>query len=67
MFSPFITRVASAANETKHYIGSVTNAGHDTGFSEENKITEKDLRFGWALGTFYVDGYSRVTCHSTRP
>ena len=42
-------------------MGSVVNAGHDTGFSENNKITEKDLHFGWDIGSFYVDGYTRVT------
>ncbi len=42
-------------------MGSVVNAGHDTGFSENNKITEKDPHFGWDIGSFYVDGYTRVT------
>ena len=50
-----------AASERKHYMGSVVNAGHDTGFSENNKITEKDPHFGWDIGSFYVDGYTRVT------
>lgn len=42
-------------------MGEVVNAGHDTGYSESNKITEKDPHFGWKLGEFYVDGYTRVT------
>lgn len=56
-----IAYATEAASERKHYMGSVVNAGHDTGFSENNKITEKDPHFGWDIGSFYVDGYTRVT------
>ena len=52
---------AEENSDTKHYMGSVVNAGHDTGFTEKNKITEDDPHFGWELGNFYVDGYTRVT------
>ena len=61
VFSPMIAYATEAASEQKHYMGSVVNAGHDTGFSENNKITEKDPHFGWDIGSFYVDGYTRVT------
>lgn len=55
--------VLAANNDTeiKHYLGTVVNAGHDTGFSKNNKITEKDPHFGWSIGSFFVDGYTRVT------
>ena len=42
VFSPMIAYATEAASERKHYMGSVVNAGHDTGFSENNKITEKN-------------------------
>ena len=58
---PTMSYATETANDTKHYLGSVVNAGHDTGFSESNKIIEKDPHFGWKLGSFYVDGYTRVT------
>ncbi len=60
VFSSVSVYAAGNNNENKHYMGSVVNAGHDTGFSENNKITEKDPHFGWTLGSFYVDGYTRV-------
>lgn len=50
---------AEEASENKHYLGSLTNAGKDTGYSEDNKITEDDPHFGWSLGDFYIDGYTR--------
>ena len=61
VFSPMIAYATEAASERKHYMGSVVNAGHDTGFSENNKITEKDPHFGWDIGSFFVVGYTRVS------
>lgn len=58
---PLMTYASDSTTENKYYLGSAINAGHDTGFSEKNKITEKDPHFGWKLGNFYVDGYTRVT------
>ena len=52
---------AQASVEAKRYLGEVVNAGHDTGYSRNEKITEDDPHFGWKLGSFYVDGYTRVT------
>lgn len=58
---PLTAYAIESSNEEKHYLGSVVNAGHDTGFSECNKITEDDPHFGWQLGDFYVNGFTRVT------
>ncbi|MDO5042376.1 MAG: hypothetical protein Q4D92_02570 [Slackia sp.] len=43
------------------YMGEAVNAGHDTGFSENNEITNEDPHFGWSLGRFYVTGYTSKT------
>lgn len=59
--SPPIAYATEESNESKHYLGTVVNAGHDTGFSENNAISENDPHFGWKLGEFYVNGYTRVT------
>lgn len=61
IFTPSTVYAVESTNEAKYYLGSVVNAGHDTGFSESNKITEDDPHFGWKLGDFYVNGYTRVT------
>ena len=61
LVSTVMQPIAVLANENKYYMGTAVNAGRDTGFSENNKITEKDPHFGWKLGSFYVDGYTRVT------
>lgn len=61
LFSSMQAFAAEGANENKYYLGSVVNAGKDTGYSENNAITEKDPHFGWTLGKFYVDGYTRQT------
>ena len=51
---------AQSVNETKRYLGEAVNAGHDTGYSQNQKIRDDDPHFGWKLGSFYVDGYTRV-------
>lgn len=56
-----IAYAAEESNESKHYLGTVVNAGHDTGFSENNAISENDPHFGWKLGEFYVNGLSYNT------
>ncbi|MCI7092983.1 MAG: hypothetical protein MR940_04210 [Lachnospiraceae bacterium] len=38
----------------------VTNAGKDTGYSEKHKLTEKDVHYGWGIGTFTVNGYTQT-------
>jgi len=47
------------------YLGEAVNAGHDTGYSQNQKIRDDDPHFGWKLGSFYVDGYTRVTENKT--
>lgn len=59
--SPPIAYATEETNESKHYLGTAVNAGHDTGFSESNVISADDPHFGWKLGEFYVNGYTRVT------
>lgn len=45
--------------EKTFYIGSVINAGKDTGYSEYIQIDENDPHWQWSLGTFCINGYSR--------
>lgn len=46
--------------ENKYYLGTLVNAGKDTGYSEDHEIDEDDPHFGWRLGEFYLSGYTRV-------
>lgn len=59
VFSPFA--FAAESTDSKYYMGETVNAGKDTGYSENEKITEKDPHFGWKLGSFFVSGYTRET------
>jgi hypothetical protein len=49
------------ADEQLSYWGEMHNAGHDTGYSENNGINKDDVHFEWSLGQFVVSGYTRVT------
>ena len=48
------------AGEQSFALGSVVNAGLDTGYSESNEIKESDPHFGWQLGSFNVKGFTSV-------
>ena len=40
-------------------LGKRINTGKDNGFSGNEAITDKDPHFGWDIGTFYLNGYTR--------
>lgn len=40
-------------------LGKKINTGKDNGFSGNESITNKDAHFGWDIGTFYLNGYTR--------
>lgn len=42
-------------------LGDVVNTGKDNGFSGSNPLTAKDPHYGWTIGTFFVNGYTRET------
>lgn len=63
LFVPLTTCVE--ATDTTYYMGTAVNTGKDTGYSEENTITDKDPHFGWTLGRFYVSGYTRATTNAS--
>lgn len=52
---------ADEGNEQIYYIGSVVNAGLDTGYNESNEITRQDPHFGWSLGRFAISGYTAMS------
>ena len=45
----------------KKNLGSLTNTGKDNGYSGHNDITNKDPHYGWEIGQFFVNGYTRET------
>lgn len=45
----------------KKNLGSLTNTGKDNGYSGQNAITNKDPHYGWEIGQFFVNGYTRET------
>lgn len=46
--------------EQVYYLGSTVNAGTDTGYSNDEALTEKDPHYGWSLGRFYATGFTTV-------
>lgn len=41
----------------------VVNAGNNDGYSKNDKLTSKDIHYGWEMGKFIVSGYSGNVTH----
>ncbi len=56
------TSAHAAEDETKYRLGeeSLVNAGADSGFTGSDQITKDDVHWGWQLGNFYVNDFTRV-------
>lgn len=44
-----------------YFSDDAVNAGVDTGYSRRDIITGEDKHFGWRLGRFFLNGFTRVT------
>ena len=42
-------------------LGTKINTGKDNGYSGNEAIVNKDPHYGWDIGTFFVNGYTRET------
>ena len=47
------------SSKERYYIGEVVNTGKDNGYSGSKKIKEDDPHYGWKLGEFYIEGFTR--------
>jgi hypothetical protein len=56
---------ALAEGGQTYYLGELTNAGLDTGYSEYNQVEQDDPQYGWSLGAFYVTGFTSVSRDET--
>lgn len=50
---------ATETDVERYYIGEVVNTGKDNGYSGNNEIKKDDPHFGWKLGEFYIEGFTR--------
>lgn len=60
--------ISNGTSETatpRKELGEVVNAGKDTGFANKDALTRKDPHYGWTIGTFFVNGYTRETKDDT--
>jgi hypothetical protein len=56
------TDVTLPTDTPKQDLGTTKiNTGKDNGYSGSQNIDDKDPHFGWNIGTFFVNGYTRET------
>lgn len=53
------TGTENALTTPRKELGSVVNTGKDNGYSESNELDQDDPHFGWTLGTFTINGFTR--------
>lgn len=58
---------ASAAATPRKELGQKVNTGKDNGYSGNSAIDKDDPHYGWNLGTFVVNGYTRETSSNGTP
>ena len=56
-----IESTASATDTPRKNLGKKVNAGKDTRFAENNEVDKDDPHYGWDIGTFFINGYTRDT------
>ena len=59
--------MTSAAATPRKELGQKVNTGKDNGYSGNNAIDKDDPHYGWNLGTFVVNGYTRETSSNRTP
>lgn len=52
---------SSASDTPRKTLGTKINTGKDNGYSESNTITSSDPHYGWDIGEFFINGYTRET------
>lgn len=57
----------SAADAPRKELGKKVNAGKDTGYSGNSAVNKDDPHYGWDLGTFVVNGFTRETSKNDTP
>ncbi len=65
LISLMIVDVSAKETVNVYYLGKAVNAGKDTGYSGNSTISIDDPHYGWELGSFYFNGYTRSVDEDT--
>lgn len=62
LISSLFSLPSSATNEElpRYYMGSAVHAGKDDGYNKITTISTEDFHYGWDLGEFYMEDFTRV-------
>ena len=53
--------VSSPTDTPRKTLGDKVKVTTDSGFSQEKTLSKDDPHYGWNLGSFFVNGYTRET------
>jgi len=60
-------KTTSAADSPRKELGKKVNTGKDNGYSGSNAVNKDEPHYGWDLGTFVVNGFTRETIDNGTP
>lgn len=56
---------SSASDTPRKILGTKINTGRDNGYSGSEAVTSSDPHYGWNIGEFFINGYTRETSDSS--
>lgn len=56
---------SSASDTPRKTLGTKVNTGKDNGYSGSEAVTSSDPHYGWDIGEFFINGYTRETSDSS--
>lgn len=54
-------------SDTRKYLGETVYAGKSDGYSKKESLNKDNPHYGWKIGEFYVNGFTRVSDDSDNP
>lgn len=54
-------------SDTRKYLGETVYAGESDGYSKKEALSKDDPHYGWKIGDFYINGFTRVSDDAENP
>ena len=54
-------------SSTRQFLGETVYAGNSDGYSKKEKISKNNPHYGWKIGDFYLNGFTRIAGNSKEP
>lgn len=63
----FAAENSGKTSDTRKYLGETVYAGESDGYSQKEALSKDDPHYGWKIGDFYINGFTRVSDDAENP